>query len=329
MKRPGLAFLVIVLISILAAPFVAQAQQPGKIYRIGLLRADGPVSTWRASYRPFLEGLRELGYVEGSNVVFEVRSAEGKYERLPALAADLVERGVDVFFAAGDEKILALKQATSTIPIVMNACDALEVGFVSSLARPGGNLTGVTCISGDLAVKRLELLKEVVPRMSRVAVLYHPGDPHAGLEVARVQSLAQSWGIRVQSLTVRDPFELEDRFAAMARERADVLFVVGQTFTWTHAKKIGDLAAKNRLPAIHANREFPDAGGLMAYGPNGNAMDRLAATYVARILKGAKPADLPVEQPTKFEFVINLKTAKALGLVIPPAVLARADEVIE
>jgi ABC-type uncharacterized transport system substrate-binding protein len=170
MKRPGLAFLVIVLISILAAPFVAQAQQPGKIYRIGLLRADGPVSTWRASYRPFLEGLRELGYVAGSNVVFEVRSAEGKYERLPALAADLVERGVDVFFAAGDEKILALKQATSTIPIVMNACDALEVGFVSSLARPGGNLTGVTCISGDLAVKRLELLKEVVPRMSRVAV---------------------------------------------------------------------------------------------------------------------------------------------------------------
>jgi putative tryptophan/tyrosine transport system substrate-binding protein len=318
------ALTVILTVALLAVPFVAQAQQPGKIYRIGLLRADGPVSTWRASYRPFLEGLRELGYVEGSNVVFEVRSAEEKYERLPALAADLVERGVDVFFAAGDEKILALKQATSTIPIVMNACDALEVGFVSSLARPGGNLTGVTCISGDLAVKRLELLKEVVPRMSRVAVLYHPGDPHAGLEVARAQSLAQSWGIRVQSLTVR-----EDRFAAMARERADVLFVVGQTFTWTHAKKIGDLTAKNRLPAIHANREFPDAGGLMAYGPNGNAMDRRAATYVARILKGAKPADLPVEQPTKFEFVINLKTAKALGLTIPQSVLARADEIIQ
>jgi putative ABC transport system substrate-binding protein len=258
-----------------------------------------------------------------------VRSAEGRYERLPALAAELVERGVDVFFAAGDEKILALKQATNAIPIVMNACDALEVGFISSLPRPGGNVTGVTCISGDLAVKRLELLKEVVPRMSRVAVLYHPGDPHAGLEVARVQSLAQSWGIRVQSLTVRDPGELEDRFAAMARERADALFVVGQTFTWTHVKKISDLAAKNRLPAIHANREFADAGGLMAYGPNGNSMDRRAATYVARILKGAKPADLPVEQPTRFELVVNLKTAKALGLTIPPAVLVRADEVIQ
>jgi ABC-type uncharacterized transport system substrate-binding protein len=328
MKRPGLAFLILFL-SIVIMPLVAEAQQPGRIYRIGLLRADGPVSTWRASYRPFLEGLRELGYVEGSNVVFEVRSAEGKYERLPALAAELVERGVDVFFAAGDEKILALKQATNAIPIVMSVCDALEVGFVSSLARPGGNVTGVTCISGDLAVKRLELLKEVVSQMSRVAVLYHPGDPHAGLEVARVESMAQSWGIRVQSLTVRDPVELEDGFAAMARERADVLFVVGQSFTWTHVKRISDLAAKNRLPAIHANREFSDAGRLMAYAPNGNAMDRRAATYVARILKGAKPADLPVEQPTKFELVINLETAKALGLTIPPAVLARADEIIQ
>jgi putative tryptophan/tyrosine transport system substrate-binding protein len=329
MKRPGLAFLVIVLLSVLAAPLVAQTQPADKVYRIGLLRADGPVSTWRASYRPLLEGLRELGYVEGSNIAFEVRSAEGKYERLPALAADLVDRKVDVFFASGDEKILALKQATITIPIVMTACDAIEVGFISSLAHPGGNLTGVTCMSGDLAVKRLELLKEAVPRMSRLAVLFNPGDAHAGLEVSRVQTVARSWGISVQALTVRDPLELEDRFVAMTRERADTLFVVGQSFTWTHAKRIVDLAAKSRLPAIHAFREAPDAGGLMSYGPNGNEMDRRAATYIAKIFKGARPADLPVEQPTKFEFVINLKTAKALGLTIPPSVLARADEVIQ
>ncbi len=316
-------------LALLAAPLAAEAQPAGKVYRIGLLRADGPVSTWRSSYRSFLEGLRELGYVEGTNVVFEVRSAEGKYERLPRLAAELVEHGVDVFFAAGDEKILALKQATSTVPIVMTACDALEVGFISSLARPGGNITGVTCLSGELAAKRLELLREVVPRMARVAVLYHPGDPHAGLEVARVQSLAQSWSVALQSLTVHDPIELEDRFATMGREHADALYVVAQTFTWSHAKKISALAAKHRLPAIHAHREFSDAGGLMAYGPNGNEMDRRAASYVARIFKGAKPADLPVEQPTKFELVINLKTAKALGLAIPPSVLARADEVIE
>jgi ABC-type uncharacterized transport system substrate-binding protein len=325
----GAVLRIILTLALLAAPLAAEAQSADKVYRIGLLRADGPVATWRASYRAFLEGLRELGYAEGSNLAFEVRSAEGKYERLPVLAAQLVERHIDVFFAAGDEKILALKQATSTIPIVMAACDAIEVGFVSSLARPGGNLTGITCISGDLAVKRLELLKQAVPKMSRLAVLYHPGDPHAGLEVTRAQAVAQSWGMRVQSLAVSDPIELDDRFSAMTRERADALLVVAQSFTWTHVKRIVDLAGRSRLPAVHAHREFPDAGGLMSYGPNGNEMDRRAAGYVVKILKGAKPSDLPVEQPTKFELVINMKTAKALGLTIPPSVLAWADEVIQ
>jgi putative ABC transport system substrate-binding protein len=187
----------------------------------------------------------------------------------------------------------------------------------------------VTCISGDLAVKRLDLLRETVPKISRLAIRYHPGDPHAGLEVSRVQAVAQTWGITVQSLTVRDAIELDDRFAAMSRGGADALIIVGQTFTWTHVKRIVDLAAKSRLPAIHAHREFPDAGGLLSYGPNGNEMDRRAAGYVVKIFKGAKPVDLPVKQPTKFELVINLKTATALGLTIPPSVLARADHIVE
>ena len=281
----------------------------------------------------FLQGLRDLGYVEGRNVVIEYRYAEGKLERLPALAAELVALKVDVIVAAGTLAALAAKQATRTLPIVFAAAaDPVTDGLVTSLARPGGNVTGLSNLAPELVGKRLELLKQAVPGVSRVAVLWQPGglgertekDMLKGADVA-----ARALGVRLQFVEARGPADFDRAFSDMTRARAGALTVLGSPMFFTERRRLVDLAAKNRLPAVYTLREFVDAGGLMSYGPNIADLFRRAATYVDKILKGAKPADLPVEQPTKFELVINLKTAKALGLTIPPSLLGRADEVVQ
>jgi putative ABC transport system substrate-binding protein len=284
-------------------------------------------------YEAFRQGLRDLGYVEGRNVVIEYREAEGKYDRLPALAAELVALKVDVILAGGTPATLAAKPATRTLPIVFAAvADPVTSGLVTSLARPGGNVTGLSVLAPELVGKCLELLKQAVPGVSRVAVLWHPGalgertekDMLKGADVA-----ARALGVRLQFLGTRGPDEFDRAFSDMTRARAGALTVLGSAMFLTERGRLVDLAAKHRLPAVYPWREGADAGGLMAYRPNVADLFRRAATYVDKILKGAKPGDLPVEQPTKFELVINLKTAKALGLTIPPSVLGRADEVIQ
>ncbi len=316
---------------IVAAPFTAEAQQAAKIARIGYLvlnLAANPHLT-----EAFRQGLRDLGYVEGRNVVIEYRDAEGKFERLPALAAELVALKVDVIVVAGGTLVaLAAKQATRTLPIVFTpAADPVESGLVTSLARPGGNVTGLSILAPELVGKCLEQLKQAVPRVSRVAVLWQPGavpertekDMLKGAEVA-----ARALGVRPQFIEARGPDDFDRAFSDMTKARAGALTVLGSTMFGNERRRLVDLAAKNRLPAVYPWREFVDAGGLMAYGPNVADLYRRAATYVDKILKGAKPGDLPVEQPTKFELVINLKTAKAFGLTIPQSLLLRADEVI-
>lgn len=320
------AFLLAALVGLLGGPDPVQAQPDGKVYRIGLLhRGAGPLPVLEAAFQ---HGLRDFGYVPGQNVVVERRYAGGEVSRLPELAAQLVRLRVDLIFAIGDEAIDAAKQATGTIPIIMAACDAIEAGLVQSLARPGGNITGLTCISADLAEKRLQLLRDVVPRFRRLAVLYNPGDPHAVLEVRKAQQVAREWRVEVQPLEARVSTDLQGRFRTIANWHADALYVVGDSFTVLHAKEIIQLVERARLPAIYAYRQFPDAGGLMAYGPNLVDMFRRIGVYVDKVLKGTSPAELPVEQPTKFELVINMKAAKALGLVASPALLLQA-EVIE
>ena len=312
-------------------PITADAQQTAKVARIGYLA----LNLAAAPYLPeaFRQGLRDLGYVEGRNVVIEYRDAEGKLERLPALAAELVALKVDVIVAPNTPAALAAKQATRTLPIVfIGAGDPVTSGLVTSLARPGGNVTGLSVLSTELVGKWLELLKQVVPGVSRVAALWQPGamdertdkDMQEGAAVA-----AQALGVRLQFVEARGPADFDRAFSDMTKARAGALTVRPAPMFISERRRLVDLAAKNRLPAVYAWREFVDAGGLMAYGPNLSDLYRRAATYVDKILKGAKLGDLPVEQPTKFELVINLKTAKALGLTIPPAVLARADEVIE
>ena len=282
----------------------------------------------------FRQGLRDLGYVEGRSVVIEYRDAEGKIERLPALAAELVALQVDVLVAGGTPQALAAKQATKTIPIVFtSATDPVTDGLVTSLARPGGNATGLSTISTpEIVGKRLELLKQVIPGITRVAVLWQPGgqgertnkDMLKGAELA-----ARALGVRLQAVETRGPEDFDRAFSDMTRARAGALTSAGGTMFFNERRRLVDLAAKNRLPAAYTQREFVDAGGLMAYGANIADLWRRAATYVDKILKGAKPGDLPVEQPTTFELVINLKTAKALGLTFPTSLLANADEVIE
>jgi putative ABC transport system substrate-binding protein len=319
--------------ALFATPFAAEAQQAAKIARIGYLGTNLAVSPHQ--HEAFRQGLRDLGYVEGRNVVIEYRSAEGKYERLPALAAELVALKVDVIVAAGGTPpALAATQATRTLPIVfIGAGDPVTSGLVTSLARPGGNVTGSSILAPELVGKRLELLKQAVPRVSRVAVLWQPGgglaertemDMLKGAEVA-----ARALGVRVQFVEARGPADFDGAFSEMTRARAGALTVLSTPMFGGERRRLVDLAAKNRLPTVYSFREYVDAGGLMSYGPDLADMFRRAATYVDRILKGAKPADLPVEQPTKFELVINLKTAKALGLTIPPSLLGRADEVIQ
>ncbi len=315
---------------IVAAPFTAEAQQAAKIARIGYLvlnLAANPHLT-----EAFRQGLRDLGYVEGRNVVIEYRDAEGKFERLPALAAELVALKVDIIMTGGTPAPLAAMQATRTIPIVFAAAaDPVGSGIVTSLGRPGGNVTGLSALSPELVGKWLEQLKQAVPGVSRVAVLWHPGGYPERTEkniLKGAEVAGRALGLRLQFVEARGPADFDRAFSEMTRERAGALTVLATSMLLTERRRLVDLAAKNRLPAVYTSREFVDAGGLMAYGPNFADLFRRAATYVDRILKGAKPGDLPVEQPTKFELVINLKTAKALGLTIPPSLLSRADEVI-
>ena len=315
---------------LLAAPLAAEAQPAGKVYRIGYL-AGGSSTSGRHVIEALREGLRELGWVEGQNIVIDYRFAEGRYERLPYLAAELVRLKVDVIVAAPAPPAAAAKNATGTIPIVMiGAGDPVAQGLIASLARPGGNVTGLAYSVGqEIFGKQLALLKEAVPKVRRVAVLWNPAVPTLALAIGEVKVAARSLGLQVQLLEARGANDFDSAFAAMARERAGALLVITDSVFTTHRIRLADLAARSRLPAAYTNRQPVDAGGLMSYGPSFSDLWRRAAGYVDKILKGAKPGDLPVEQPTKFELVINLKTAKALGLTIPPSLLQRADQVIE
>jgi putative ABC transport system substrate-binding protein len=318
-------------LSILAAPLTAWAQLAAKAPRIGYL--TGNLASGRDLQEAFLQGLHDLGYVEGRNVTIEYRDAQGKYDRFPALAADLVALKVDVIVVTNTPAALAAKQATQTIPIVLGwVVDPVSSGLVTSLPRPGGNVTGLSTLAREVVGKRLELLKQAVPGATRVAVLWHPGDYGERTEREMHQEedvAARALGVRLQVLEARGPEDFGRAFSDMARTRADAVAVQSTNVFFIERRRLVDLVAQNRLPAIYPTREFVDAGGLMSYAANTADLLRRAATYVDKILKGARPADLPVEQPTKFELVINLKTAKAIGLRIPPSLLQRADDVLE
>jgi ABC-type uncharacterized transport system substrate-binding protein len=314
---------------LLAVPLAADAQLPAKVPRIGYLSPLSPTDNPHL-LEAFRQGLRELGYVEGQNIAIEYRFAEGRPERLPALAAELVRLKVDVILTTAAPAPQAAKQATSAIPIVFAVTgDPVAEGLVASVARPGGNITGLATIAPELVGKQLELLKEVAPKVSRVAVLQNPRDHAHPPMLRQAEGVAGALGVQVHILQARTPPEIEAAFAAMRSQRAGGVLVLRDGLFLVQRTQIAALAAKNRLPAVYGNREHAEAGGLMAYGASAPHMFRRAATYVDKILKGAKPADLPVEQPTKFELVVNLKTAKALGLTIPPSLLQRADEVIQ
>ena len=330
-----LALTITLLLGGLFSTVPADAQDAAKVARIGYLGADTASGTSGKPLREaFLQGLSDLGYVEGRNLVIEYRWAEAKFERFAALAAELVALNVDVIFAAaGTPAALAAKQATSTIPIVFpGVSDPVATGVVASFARPGGNVTGLSFITPELFAKSMELLKQAVPRVSRVAVLWHPegtSEPVAKAMLKAAEGAARALGVGLHVVEVRAPDDLDRAFSEMTRGRAQALAVVTSTMFVQERTRLVDLAAKSGLPAVYPFRQVVDAGGLMSYGPNVPDLYRRAATYVAKILRGAKPGDLPVEQPTKFELVINVKAAKALGLTIPASVLARADQVIE
>ena len=302
----------------------AAAQQPAKAFRIGYLSLRNAIG---AQEEAFLKGLRDLGYIEGQNILVEWRFAKGKAERMGDFAAELVRLKVDVIVAPGVQALGAAKQSTTTIPIIFpTAGDPVASGLVASLARPGGNITGLTILSPELSGKRLELLKEAFPRLSRVAVLLDPRQPP--LSFKETQTTGQSLRLKLQFLEVRDAADVESVFSAMSRERADALITLPHPVLQVHQRRIVELAAKSRVPAMYQTAEWVEGGGLMSYGPAHLDNYRRAAVFVDKILRGAKPADLPVEQPTKFELAINLKTAKQIGLTVPPNVLARADRVI-
>lgn len=331
MRLRTLGLIIPLALAILLARLAADAQPAGKVYRIGWLGAE---SRERAVpyVKAFQEGLRQLGYVEGRNVVFEYRFADRERERLPGLAAELVQLKVDVIVTAADPATIAAKQATTTIPIVMAlGVDPVGTGLIASLRRPGGNVTGLTVlVDPEEATKRLELLKEVVPRASRIGVLWNPDFPGIAPFWKAAEGAARKLGVTLLSAEVREPREIESAFTRITRERAQAVFVIPDAFALSPLRgEIPALAAKHRLPASYWGREAVDAGGLMSYGVSLRDLFRRAATYVDKILKGAKPGDLPVERPMKFELVINLKTAKALGLTIPPSILVRADHVIQ
>jgi putative ABC transport system substrate-binding protein len=326
----GVALVAVLAVSLLAAPLAADAQQAGKMPRIGFLGVTSP------SDRPplldaFRQRLRELGWVEGQNIVIDYRYAEDRVDRLPDLAAELVRLKVDLIVSFGTQGVTAAKNATETTPIVMIAVrDPVGTGLIASLAHPGGNVTGVSGYAGlESVAKQLELLKVTVPKIRRVAILSNPTNAYHQLAIREVNVAARSLGVQLQLLEARGPNEFDGVFAAMAKERVGALLVLSDAMFSSHRTRLADLAARSRLPAAYGNSESVEAGGLMSYGPSFLDLFRLAATYVDQILKGAKPATLPVEQPTKYELVINLKTAKALGLTIPESVLLRADHVIE
>ena len=314
---------------ILAFIHLAEAQQPKKVPRIGFLGSS--VSASPARIEAFRQGLRELGYVEGKNIVIEWRYAEGKPERTSELATELVRLKVDLIVSAGGAPTTrAAKEATVTIPIVMaQDGDPVGTGFVASLARPGGNITGLSTLHPEISGKQLELLKETVPRLSRVAVLGTSTRPGTAQQLRETELAAEAFGVKLQYLDILSPKDFEAAFQAAAKGRAEAVLVLGGPLFTFQRTQVVDLAVKNRLPAIYPSPEFVEAGGLMTYSVSRTDLHRRAATYVDKILKGAKPADLPVEQPMKFEFVINLKAAKQIGLTIPPNVLVRADKVIK
>ncbi len=333
MIRRGVALLAVLASSLFALPFATEPQPAVKVARIGYLAPSGSLSFPQLT-EAFRQGLRDLGYVEGRNIVIEYRFAEGKPERLAVLAAELVALNVDVIVTAGGTPAaLAAKQATTSVPIVFIAAgDPMTSGLVNSLARPGGNLTGLSLLFPELIGKCLEQLKQAVPGVSRVAVLWEPGEVPERAErviLKEARLAAQRLGVRLQFVEARAPADVDRAFAEMTRARAGALTVLSTPMFARERRRLVDLAAKNQLPTVFSFREYVDAGGLMSYGPDLADLSRRAATYVDKILKGAKPGDLPVEQPTKFELVVNLKTAKTLGITIPPPLLLRADKIIE
>jgi putative ABC transport system substrate-binding protein len=314
-------------LSLILAPLAAQ--QAEKVWRVGYLSSSS-AERERTRFAAFQLGLRELGYLEFKSISIERRYAGGEFEKLPELAAELARLKIDIFVIAGAPAAHAAKKASSVIPIVMTSvADPVGMGLVASLARPGGNITGLSLMAPELVGKQLELLREVVPSVSRVAVLLNPTNPSNPPQLKLTQTAAATLGVTLLAFEAKRADAIDRAFVAIKTERAGALIVIGDPLLGTHAKRIVELSTRNRLPAIYWIREFPDAGGLMSYGANFDDLWRQAATYVDKILKGAKPADLPVEQPTKFELVINMKTAKALGLTIPHSLLSRADQVIE
>jgi len=325
----ALTVIVTMVVGTLAAPIISGAQQVARTPRIGVLHPGAPATSSHFA-AAFTQGLREHGYLEGQNIVVERRFGEAKPERISDLAAELVRLKVDVIVTSTDPGIAAVKQQTQTIPIVMaNSIDPVGTGFVASLSRPGGNVTGLSSVSPELSAKRLELLKEAVSGLSRVAIVWNPDVRGAVFEYKETESAARSLHLQLQSVEVNRPDDFDRVFAALKAGRAEALTVASFSGGFRSRSQIASLAQKHRLPSIFGLREYADAGGLMAYGPNYAEGWRRAATYVVKILKGAKPGEMPVEQPTKFELVLNLKTAKALGLTIPPSLLQRADQVIQ
>jgi putative tryptophan/tyrosine transport system substrate-binding protein len=327
MKRTITVLALCAMLSALCAS--AEAQQSKKVSRIGYLGATSR-STNPARTEAFRQGLRELGYVEGKNIVIEYRYAEGKPDRLPALASELVRLKVDVVVTGGPVATRSAKQATATIPIVMAIDDdPVGNGFAASLARPGGNITGLATLAPEISGKQLELLREIAPKLSRVAVLGNatqPGHPQA---LREINLAAGAFGAQVQYLEIRDPKDIETAFRAAGKERADAVLLLPSPITFSQRRQVTDLAVRSRLPTIYGRPEYVEDGGLVFYGVSITDLSRRAATYVDKILKGAKPADIPIEQPKKFELIINLKAAKQIGLTIPPNVLVRADKVIK
>ena len=312
-------------LAMLVTPRIVEAQQAGKVYRIGVLGNEN-----NPPWEGFRQGLRDLGYVDGRNVTIEWRWSEGKTDRFPALATDLVALKPDIIVASGTQAVRAAMEATSAIPIVMTTSSYPEkIGLVKSLSRPGGNVTGLSNVGPELSGKKLELLREIAPKVSRVAVFWNPASPVEPLALQELLTAAAPVSVEIQSVEVRNPDDFSAAFAAVSSSRVHALLALGNPINFRGRRLIADFALRNRLPSIYDERVFVDAGGLMSYAPSFTDSFRRAATYVDKILKGAKPADLPVEQPTKFELVINLKTAKALGLTIPPLLLLRADHVIE
>jgi putative ABC transport system substrate-binding protein len=315
--------------AILAVPVAAEAQQSGRVYRIGVL-VLAPLGARPQQWESFRKGLREHGYVEGQNVLVEFRSADGRPERLADLAAELVQANMDVIVGSGTPPVQALQKATRTIPIVMaNVGDPVGAGIVTSLARPGGNVTGLSLLATELSAKRVEILKASLPGLARVGILWNPGNASVHLKVKETASAARQLGLQLHSLEVRVPGDLETQIKAAASARADALVTADDQFLSSQRVLLVGLAMQHRLPVVSEFREFVEAGALCSYGPSLNDLARRAATYVDRIIKGARPANLPVEEPTKFEFVINLKTARTLGLTIPHSIVIRADEIID